>query len=160
MARPPPQRRPPPHERPPPPPPPPRPPPPPQPPPPPPAPPPAPPAQTGTSQLEGFNVYYRPDGFPDWIVWKQFSDQQFDIIGIPGMVDIACMPTAQEGFYPRTSFGKPPNQCDTSSTRRSLRRGFDFQVRFLGTGHVVLDRFRLHAKTLVEKSLAAPLPPT
>jgi hypothetical protein len=95
-------------------------------------------------------VQYRPDNYPYWIPWREFANK-FDMIGERNAIDLGGVPTVRPGFAPRVPFGKPQNACD-DTTGRSLRRGYDFQVKFNGTGHAVLDRFRLHAMMLVEKS--------
>jgi hypothetical protein len=96
-------------------------------------------------------VSYKPDNYPDWVSWKEFPDK-FSIIGRSQALGTGAIPSARAGFAPRVSLGKPANACDPNSTARSLRRGYSFQVRFNGTGHMMIERFRLHGKTLVEKS--------
>jgi hypothetical protein len=103
--------------------------------------------------MTSLTISYRPDNYPDWIPWREFTNQ-FTMIGTSSELGVGGLPSARPGFAPRTSFGKPPDSADYLSTGRNLRRGFNFQVRFQGTGHVVLDRFRLHAQKLVEKSRA------
>jgi hypothetical protein len=98
--------------------------------------------------------FYRPDNYPNWIPWKRF-EQKFNIIGKPSVLNFNGVPSAQPGFSPRQSFGKPPDDCDPTTGRR-LRRGFEFQVKLSGEGHVILDKFRIHAQKLVERSLAKP----
>lgn len=97
-------------------------------------------------------IYYRPDGYPEWVCWRSFS-QEFDLIGKPGKLDIGGVPVARPGFHPRLSLGKPADKCDPNTGRR-LRRGYQFQLKFKGTGHFVIDRFRLHAQRLIERSTA------
>jgi len=103
--------------------------------------------------MNSLKIYYRPDNYPEWIPWREFSNQ-FGLIGNPSTLGTGGLPNARPGFAPRTSFGKPPDDADGLATKRKLRRGFNFQVRFSGKGYVVLDRFRLHAQRLVEKSRA------
>lgn len=100
--------------------------------------------------MHDLRVYYRPDNYPNWTLWRNFSDK-FDMIGQPGAIDGGGNPTAQAGFAPRVPLGKPANDCDPNTSRR-LRRGYSFQVKFTGTGHIILNRFRMHAQRLVEKS--------
>lgn len=107
--------------------------------------------------MHSLKVYYRPDEYPEWIPWKEFS-QKFFNLGKSSAIDRGGVPTARANFVPRLSLGKPPNACDDGSTGRNLRRGFDFQVKFVGTGHVVLDRFRIHAQQLSEKSRSIQTP--
>jgi hypothetical protein len=96
-------------------------------------------------------VYYRPDNYPDWIQWKDFPDR-FSIIGRSQALDSGAIPSARAGFAPRVPLGKPPNACDPNSTSRNLRRGYFFQVRLKGTGHMTVERFRIHGQLLTEKS--------
>jgi hypothetical protein len=102
--------------------------------------------------MHSLEVYFRPDNFPDWVLWKEYPSGSFTLIGKSSALGAGGIPSARAGFYPRQSFGKPPDTCDSQSTARRLRRGYQFQVRFKGTGHVVIDRFRLHAQKQVEKS--------
>jgi hypothetical protein len=103
--------------------------------------------------MHTLKVSYRPDNYPDWVPWREFS-QEFTIIGIASALGLGGAPSARAGFSPRTSFGKPADDVDSFETGRKLRRGFNFQVRFQGSGHVILDRFRLHAQHLIERSRA------
>jgi hypothetical protein len=102
-------------------------------------------------------VYYRPDSYPDWVLWKEFPDR-LSLIGRPQALGTGGVPTARAGFAPRLPLGKPSDACDPDSTNRKLRRGFSFQVRFTGTGHMTFERFRLHAQRLVEKSRSIETP--
>jgi hypothetical protein len=102
--------------------------------------------------MHTLKVFYRPDGYPDWVLWREFS-QVLDMIGKPSQLDIAGIPSGKAGFAVRVSLGKPQDACDLT-TRRRLRRGYQFQVKFTGTGHVTIDRFRLHAQRLIERSTA------
>lgn len=97
-------------------------------------------------------IYYRPDNYPYWTLWRDFTNK-FDMVGEPGAIDAGGNPTARAGFAPRVPLGKPGNDCDPVTGRR-LRRGYDFQIKFTGTGHINLDRFRLHAQRQIEKSTA------
>lgn len=100
-------------------------------------------------------TFYRPDNYPEWIPWKEFVEV-FDMIGKAGDLDAGGIPLARAGFAPRVAFGKPQNVCD-KTTGRNTRRGFNFQVRLVGNGHVIINRFRLHAQKQVEKSRATSL---
>jgi hypothetical protein len=102
--------------------------------------------------MHTLKIFYRPDQYPQWVPWREFT-QKFDVIGQVGAIDAGGVPTARAGFAPRVSLGKPPDDCDPTTGRR-LRRGYEFQVKFVGTGHVILDRFRIHAQKLVERSTA------
>jgi hypothetical protein len=102
--------------------------------------------------MQSMSVYYHPDNYPSWILWKEF-DGEFEMIGEAGAIDAGGVPTARPGFAPRVSLGKPQDGADPTTSRR-LRRGYDFQVKFVGTGHVIIDRFRIHAQKQREKSTA------
>jgi len=108
--------------------------------------------------MHSMTVHYRPDNFPDWVPWKDYPPGSFTLIGTASALGPGGVPSARAGFYPRQSFGKPSDTCDTRSTIRRLRRGYQFQVRFKGTGHVVIDRFRLHAQKLIERSRGGTTP--
>ena len=110
-------------------------------------------------QVHSLTVYYRPDNYPDWIFWKEFPNR-FSLIGMKQALGAGGVPTARAGFAPRVPLGKPPNACDPVSTSRSLRRGYYFQVRFQGVGHMTIAMFRLHAQKLVEKSRSIETPRT
>jgi hypothetical protein len=103
--------------------------------------------------MHTLGVAYRPDNYPDWVPWRTFENR-FELIGKKGALKEGAVPSAKPGFVPRTSFGKPPNDCDDLSTNRNLRRGYKFQVRLSGSGHIVIDQMRLHAQRLVERSRA------
>lgn len=103
--------------------------------------------------MHTLEIFYRPDNYPDWIPWRKFENQ-FGLIGDASALGTGGLPNARPGFAPRTSLGKPQDKADNLSTKRNLSRGFNFQVRFVGSGHVVLDRFRLHAQKQVERSRA------
>ena len=103
--------------------------------------------------MNPIQVYYRPDDYPYWTLWKEITGKKLEMIGSPGDIDAGGIPTARPGFAPRLPLGKPGNACD-ANTGRKLRRGYDFQVKFNGTGHVVIDRFRLHAQRQTETSTA------
>jgi hypothetical protein len=103
--------------------------------------------------MHSLKVYFKPDNYPDWVFWKRY-DQVFNMIGEPGALDIGGVPSIRPGFAPRVSFGKPSDACDPLSTNRRLRRGYQFQVRFVGTGHVTIERFRMHGQVLIENARA------
>ena len=101
--------------------------------------------------MHSLQVFYRPDSYPEWVLWKDFPPDSFGMIGTRGSLDLGGNPTIRPGFAPKIPFGKPNDDTDPTTGRR-LRRGFHFQVRIKGKGHVVMERFRLHAQRLVENS--------
>lgn len=107
--------------------------------------------------MHSLKIYYKPDNYPYWVFWKEFT-QELGLIGKPSALGAGGIPTAVPGFIPRLSFGKPPNDTDVFSTNRKLRRGYEFQVKFVGTGYVILNRFRLHAQKETERSRAVNKP--
>lgn len=102
--------------------------------------------------MHTLKLFYRPDNYPEWVPWRTFT-QKFDQIGRPGALESGGVPIARPGFAPRVSLGKPSDACDPNTSRK-LRLGFEFQVKLEGTGHAVIDRFRLHAQKIVETSRA------
>jgi hypothetical protein len=104
--------------------------------------------------MHSLNISYRPDNYPTWILWRDFPPGSFTLIGRASALGAGGLPSAHAGFYPRISLGKPQNACDSESTNRQLRRGYQFQVKFKGSGHVVFDRFRIHGQRLIERSRA------
>ena len=98
-------------------------------------------------------IHYKPDNYPYWVLWREFSSQEIQMIGRPSQIDLGGVPIARAGFKPRISFGKPGNDCDPN-TGRILRRGYMFQVKIAWIGHAVIDRFRLHAQKQTERSIS------
>jgi hypothetical protein len=107
--------------------------------------------------MHTLTIYYRPDNYPYWVFWRKF-DQKFFNVGKSSAINGGGVPMARANFFPRVSFGKPPDVADRVSTRRNLRRGFEFQIKLSGSGHMVIDRFRLHAQKEIEKSRGTQTP--
>src|SRR5262245_36562077 len=101
--------------------------------------------------MHTLKVSYRPDNYPEWVFWKEFTNK-LNMIGVPGALDFGGRPTARPGFLPRLSLNKPADTYDKTNTTRLLRRGYEFQVKFEGKGSLVIDKFRLHALKIVEQS--------
>jgi hypothetical protein len=89
--------------------------------------------------MHTLKIHYRPDNYPDWVEWREFSEIM-SVIGEPSKIGIGGLPSARAGFLPRLSFGKPQDGGDGKETGRKLRRCYNVQVRFRGTGSAVLDR--------------------
>lgn len=102
--------------------------------------------------MHSLKAYYRPDNYPEFVLWREIT-QGLTLIGKPSELDVGGLPLARAGFAPRVSFGKPSEDCDPTTNRR-LRLGYEFQVKLNGTGHVIIDRMRLHAQRLIERSTA------
>src|SRR4029077_19456325 len=102
------------------------------------------------------HIDFRPDNYPEWIGWREFN--QLSTIQEPSRLGRGGLPDTRAGFYPRLSFGKPQVAGDRKATGRKFSRCYNVQIRFRGTGYVVLDRFRLHAQKLIERSTAQNKP--
>lgn len=94
---------------------------------------------------------YRPDGYDDWLEWGTIDDLQ--PITTTHDADLANITSRTTNFAPRKTLPKPANKTDPS-TNRNLRRGFEFQVKLNGTGSMSLERIRMHAQQITEKSRA------
>jgi hypothetical protein len=96
------------------------------------------------------DVSYRPDDYSEWLPWGKRIN--VDAIGQYQTVNPNTgEPELREGFMPRAKLEKPEYDSDPT-TKRSLRRGFNFQVKFNWTGYMALQRFRIQAQQLIEKS--------
>jgi hypothetical protein len=103
----------------------------------------------------GMDISYRPDNYPYWLPWDSFSG--INPFGHPGDVDDETgVPTLQLGYVPRRTLKKPDLKYDQTvpDNKRDLRRGFEFQTKFNWMGHCTIDRFRIHAQQLTEKTRA------
>lgn len=98
--------------------------------------------------LSNLKVYFRPDAYHDWVPWPFKA-----LPNLSPIMDtddtVAGMPTSLEGFFPRVTLEKPPDQYD-AVTDRILTRGYEFQVKINGTGRASIVRFRMHANQLIE----------
>ena len=103
------------------------------------------------------SVAYLPDNYPTWIPWRNFSGK-FGLAGFPGSITPGGVPTATPGFSPRLSLGKPQYQGDFVNTNRNLRRGYRFQLKLNGSGHIQIDQLRVHAQKTVERFIATQPP--
>jgi hypothetical protein len=97
------------------------------------------------------NFYYKPDNYPQWVQWQIFSNRA-KLIGTPSTITSGGVPIATAGFAPRLSLGKPPDDYDPTNTSRLLRRGYEFQMKLTGSGHLQIDRLRVHGQRTVERS--------
>lgn len=86
---------------------------------------------------------FKPDQLPDWVPWKILPE--ISPVGECGALTCGGCPTIRDGFFPRRTVGKPPDGCDELNTKRSYRRGFEFQPRLRWVGHASIRRLRLHA---------------
>jgi hypothetical protein len=99
------------------------------------------------------DVSYKPDNYPNWLPWGKRIN--VDAIGQYQATDPDTgEPELREGFAPRAKLQKPEYDTDTT-TKRSLRRGYDFQTKFNWTGYIALMRFRIQAQQLIENARAS-----
>lgn len=91
-----------------------------------------------------FQVYWKPDQYPCWIPWVQWTE---------------CAELTEQGlgaqpqFRPRMGFGTPPDGCDPS-TDRPFIEGYQFQIKMIVTGHCRVREIRLLAATAAQPKLA------
>jgi hypothetical protein len=89
-----------------------------------------------------FQVFWRPDQYPCWIPWSEWSECA--VIGN----------NQQPQFRPRMGFGRPPvNVCDPS-TNRPLVEGYQFQIKMIVTGHCRVRDIRLLVVTAPQPKFA------
>lgn len=97
-------------------------------------------------------AFYRSDQEPSWQPW-----QVLNVIAAQGDCQgVNCDGTfsRSKGRYPRKSLQSPVGNTSSSPQRRQSRRFFELQPRLTGTGHCIVNRFRLIAKDLVEDQKA------
>lgn len=96
---------------------------------------------------------YRPDQHPRWTEWTTLPE--ITPVGTAQAITPGGVPTLLENIFPRRTIAKPGNTVDDAAfTGRTMRRGYEFQVRVRGTGHGTVQKMRLHAKQLVEDDKA------
>lgn len=94
-----------------------------------------------------FAVYYKPDQWPCWVLWRRFPICATQGDGL------------KPGFFPRMGLGQPsPEDCD-SFTNRPLREGYTFQVKVEVTGHCRGLAINLRTSTQPEPKMAPLVPP-
>lgn len=95
---------------------------------------------------------FKADQKPDWTAWQSLPS--ITSVGTPQEITNGGVPTLRPGYYPRRTFTKPPDGCDSAQTGRMLRRGYEFQIRLTGVGHCSLRKLRVHAREVVENARA------
>lgn len=96
-----------------------------------------------------FQVYYRPDDFPCWTLWAEWSECAGQQTCTRDPVT-GCLPinNFQPQYRPRMGFGEPsPKPCDTT-TNRPMREGYSFQLRIVVQGHCKVRAVRVMATTI------------
>lgn len=107
----------------------------------------------GSRHQTPVTVEYKPDDYQSWVPWSSFTIRP-GVVGQLGAITPGGVPTAKAGFIPRFTLAKPADDCDSDNSKRLLRRGFKFQTKISGSGHITIDRFRVQAQKLVEKATA------
>lgn len=92
-----------------------------------------------------YQVFYKPEAWPCWVPWFQGSE----------CADMTVV-NSQPQFRPRIGLGEPSGiPCDQTNNR-PLREGFNFQVRFVITGHCRFMGARFMAVTVPIPKFAPP----
>jgi hypothetical protein len=89
------------------------------------------------------SVYYRPDFYPCWTLWRQFTvcaDQP--------------QPNSNSTYRMRVGLGEPSPQPGEIGNNRPLRVGYFFQLRFVISGYCNINGVRASAITAPEPVFA------
>ncbi len=100
------------------------------------------------SDLKGrvdFEVYYKPDDWPCWILWHSWSEC--------AKMDVE---NAQPQFRPRMGLGTPSGTPCDPSTNRPFREAFSFQFKLVISGHCTFMGAKFQA-TVIPKPKFAPI---
>lgn len=93
-----------------------------------------------------FKVYWKPDNYPCWILWKEFSEcAEYKDCSFDPLTGCQKFEQAKPQFRPNLSLGQPPNTCDPI-TDRPFRDGYSFQVRFEISGYCEIRNIFLVAE--------------
>jgi hypothetical protein len=106
----------------------------------------------------GFNLFYRPDEYPCWFAWKNWSvcaktERCASEIVDGCLTDLNLKPQ----FRARMSAQRPVDSC-IPFTNSPSRIGFGFQYRLEITGYAELTSLRLLAQKMLESPFGACLP--
>lgn len=96
-----------------------------------------------------FKAYYRPDNYPCWILWKEWSDcaeYKSCELGLDACMEVKNL---KPQFRPRMVLGSPEEECD-EITDRPLTLGYQFQVRLEIKGYCEIRDLRLKAEPVKE----------
>ncbi len=100
-------------------------------------------------------VFFKPDRYPEYLPWRtadHYPLDPLDPIGVAGRIS-GGSPSLRKGFKPRRSLGKPNVPTDPT-TKRDLRRGYNFDVKVEWTGNAQINRIRVHNDRETEKAKA------
>lgn len=92
-----------------------------------------------------FQVYYKPDQYPCWIPWFNWSE---------------CAnknsSSSKPQFRPRMGLGEPSGTPCDASTNRPFREGYTYQVKWIIRGHCRVLGFRVKAIVAPQPQFAPP----
>lgn len=92
-----------------------------------------------------FQVWYRPDDYPCWIPWLNWSECADNVI-----------PRSTVEFRPAIGLGGPSSRACDAVTGRPFREGYYFQVKIQIQGQCRFKGARFMAVTLPDPSFAKP----
>ncbi len=96
-----------------------------------------------------FQAFYKPDQYPCWIPWLNWSECAVQNTGVP-------TDNKKPGFKPRMGLGTPSmNNCD-SFTNRPFPLGYNFQFKLVITGQCEFIGARFKAVVVPEPEFAPP----
>jgi hypothetical protein len=96
-----------------------------------------------------FEAFYKPDQYPCWIPWFNWSECAKQNTGAVG-------DNTKPQFRPRMGLGQPSGTPCDESTNRPLREGYTFQFRLVITGQCEFLGARFAAVILPEPLFAKP----
>lgn len=88
------------------------------------------------------DLKYRPDEYPCWIDWQTLTDCAAweDCVQVP-VGQCHTLREFKPQYRPRMTFDQPPNQCDSTLSKRLFRSAYSFQFRIAWTGHLRIKQF-------------------
>lgn len=105
-----------------------------------------------------FKVYWKPDNYPCWILWKEFEEcatyKSCDLDPLTGCQDTA---NYKPQFRPKLSLGEPPEYYDPTNNGRLLTLGYTFQFRFEISGMVEIKDITVKALEKFETHFGSPV---
>lgn len=112
------------------------------------------------AQLVGevnFKVYWRPDNYPCWLLWKEFTEcAEYKDCSFDPLTGCQKFENAKPQFRPMLSLGQPPDTCDPI-TDRPFRQGYSFQVRFEINGYCEIKNIFVSAEERAETNYPGEL---
>ena len=97
-----------------------------------------------------FQVFYKPDQYPCWTLWRAWSQCGIQNTGQP-------TDNSKPGFVPRVGLGTPSGDPCDYFTNRPMREGFNFQVKVVITGQCEFIGARFEALVIPMPKYAPPI---